>query len=294
METPQAQIAVYRSRNRAACIERALVLHALDIDYEIHAVDHEFLLLVDVADSDRASNELGEYNSEPPLKPKRPPEPVPVISDGVAGVIVYVTLLVAIGWIQTHDVGGLGWFQRGKIDAGLIMGGEWWRTVTALTLHLDIGHLSANLVFGAVFGVFASQMLGNGLAWFSILMSGVLGNVLNSWLHSPDHTAAGASTAIFGALGLFTSYVWRRRRSTDSRWPYRWAPVIAGVALLAYTGVGGERTDIGAHLAGFGCGVAIGAIYGVLGDRLPVGRDVQKITAALALGIIAAAWFAAL
>ncbi len=293
METPQAQIAVFRSPNRAACIERALVLHALEIDYEIHNIDGEYLLLVDVGDSDRASNELGEYNSEPPLKPKRPPEPMPVISDGVAGVVVYVILLVAVGWIQTQDVAGLDWFPRGKIDAGLIMDGEWWRTVTALTLHLDVGHLSANLVFGAVFGVFASQMLGNGLAWFSILMSGVFGNALNAWLHSPDHTAAGASTAIFGALGLFTSYVWRRRRSTDTRWPYRYAPVIAGVALLAYTGVGGERTDIGAHLSGFACGVAIGVLYGLLGDRLPTGRNIQKSAAALALGIIAAAWVAA-
>ena len=37
-----------------------------------------------------------------------------------------------------------------------------------------------------------------------------------------------------------------------------WAPLAAGILLLVYLGFGGERTDVGAHVAGFAVGAVLG------------------------------------
>jgi len=59
--------------------------------------------------------------------------------------------------------------DAGALVAGPTRGGEFWRAVTALTLHLDVGHLLANLGFGTVFGLLAGQLLGAGVAWATVL-----------------------------------------------------------------------------------------------------------------------------
>ena len=44
-------------------------------------------------------------------------------------------------------------------------------------------------------------------------------------------------------------------------------PLGSGVALLAFLGMGGERTDIFAHVAGFGSGCVFGLVFGVMETR---------------------------
>jgi len=44
-------------------------------------------------------------------------------------------------------------------------------------------------------------------------------------------------------------------------------PLGGGVALLAFLGMGGERTDIFAHFAGFGSGCLFGLVFGALETR---------------------------
>ena len=115
-----------------------------------------------------------------------------------------------------------------------------------------------------IFGLIVGQLLGNGLAWFSIVLAGAVGNGLNALIQGPQHAAVGASTAVFGALGLLGAYVWRRRRDLEGRWALKWAPIVGVVVLLAWTGSGDQRTDIIAHLTGFGTGLAMGVYYGAV------------------------------
>jgi hypothetical protein len=80
-----------------------------------------------------------------------------------------------------------------------------------------------------------AQLLGSGLAWLAILLAGALGNALNALVQSPKHTAIGASTAIFGALGILSGYM---RRSRVVPWRgglRRWAPLAGGVMLLVFS-----------------------------------------------------------
>src|SRR5690606_13555151 len=117
-----------------------------------------------------------------------------------------------------------------------------------------------NLLFGSVLGYLASRILGNGIAWGLIVLSAAAGNLLDAILLPVDHRSIGASTAVFAALGLLAAHGWRSQDRSGMRWTRRFGPLIAGVALLGFTGSGGERTDVAAHLGGFACGVLAGLI----------------------------------
>ena len=96
------------------------------------------------------------------------------IRDGLACACLYGVTILLIDILQRDRAFSLDWWWAGMSHAGLIREGEWWRAVTALGLHADSVHLAGNLVFGLVFGFLAGELLGWGLAWFGMLLAGVL------------------------------------------------------------------------------------------------------------------------
>jgi membrane associated rhomboid family serine protease len=204
-----------------------------------------------------------------------------------------LTMLAAAYWAGI-DWLGTDWRDAGALRGALAQNGEWWRLVTALTLHADLGHLLANLAFGVLFGFFAGQMLGPGVAWLAVLVAATSGNLLDSLLMPPWQSSIGASTAVFATLGLVAALSWKRRTHRRLKWAHRFAPLIAGVALLAFTGAGGENTDVVAHAAGFVCGAVLGAILA----RWPATRfssvRAQWLAGVATIAIIGASWVWAL
>lgn len=274
-------------------MERALVLQALGIPGELTRDEEGWLLRVPEEQAARASREIAIFETENAGWPRRA-RPLVRLAPGVHGVVVYVLVLLAVAWCQSHEFLGQDWLQQGRAHARSILDAELWRTVTALTLHLDIGHLIGNLVFGALFGLFIGQFVGSGVAWLGILIAGAAGNLVNALLQPPWHSSAGASTAVFAALGMLSAYVWRRRGDFDERWPVRWAPIMAGIALLAYTGAGGERTDVGAHITGFVCGLAAGLLFGSMAQSVFRARALQLFAAGLTAVVLIGSWMLAL
>jgi drug/metabolite transporter (DMT)-like permease len=59
------------------------------------------------------------------------------------------------------------------------------------------------------------------------------------------------------------AYTWKRRPAPLNRW----VPLGGAVALLAFLGTQGERTDILAHVAGLGVGGLFGWVFGTLDAR---------------------------
>ena len=128
-----------------------------------------------------------------------------------------------------------------------------------------------------------------------LLASGMLGNLANAWLQNPAHRAIGASTAIFGAVGLLAAISMVRYRH-HLRPRRRWTlPIAAALGLLSMLGAGGENTDIGAHLFGFLFGLPLGCGAELAMERW--GRPGKKVNAMLVVasaGIVVSAWSAAL
>ncbi len=288
---PADVVEVYRSFWRNACEERGFVLHAVGIESQVLWLGRAWILLVPTHSGSEALVQLAVYERENPPR-RRPPEAEPLHRAAWTGSLAYAAILLLVGYLAGTSAFGRDWLDAGALIAGPTRAGEWWRSVTALTLHLDIGHLLANLGFGTVFGLLAGQLLGAGVAWGTVLAASVAANLVNAFLQPATHSSVGASTAVFATLGLLAAYGWRRRRDAGDRWAYRWAPLIAGVFLLAFTGAGGERTDVFAHLTGFAMGTLAGIAHAEL--RIPRGAAVQVGAAVVSLGVIAGAWVLAL
>ena len=293
MNLPDGWDIVFESSSRSACSDRALVLHALGIRYEIVATDQRAMLLVEQELSERAKFELWQYDEEN-RKPKLPVSNItPVYQNGIPGAATYVAIICLVAWLAGEAIFNRDWFAAGRVDGELIRDGEWWRTITALTLHSGIPHLAGNIVFGVVFGLMAGRLVGSGVAWLGVVVASAAANFLNTLLLQSSHRAIGASTAVFAALGLVSGYVWRAKLMAQDRWPLRLGPIIGGLALLAYTGTGDENTDIGAHLAGFVCGFLAGIIL-TLASRYLAQRALQATSGIVAILLIVYAWIVAL
>jgi rhomboid protease GluP len=283
---------VFESRNRQACADRALVLTSLQIPHQLLDDSGTCVLIVPAQFSARASNELQLYDEEnPPIQPK--PVRKIVHQNAMPGLIGYVFVICMVAGMAGYSFFQSNWFVAGRVDGELIRGGEIWRLFTALTLHSGVRHLLGNIVFGVFFGLFAGRLLGSGTAWLAIVLAAASGNALNTLFLDASHRSIGASTAVFAALGLVAGYVWFGKLMSQERWSTRFGPVVGGLALLMYTGTGGENTDIGAHFFGFVCGFGAGLVLIRLG-KLPQDRRTQLYAGATATGLIFFSWAIAL
>jgi rhomboid protease GluP len=289
-EPPPGCATVFRTRQRGECQASRLVLEAAGIPARTVHWDGWWLLVVTQGDLAVSTAELEAYDREnaDSANPKR--TPVPIYGGGAAGVVVYSGTLILIAVLAAQSAYGLDWLTVGRMQSGKVMSGEWWRTVTALTLHLDTEHITANLAFGALFGFLTGQILGGGVAWLAIVSAGALGNFVNAMVQEPLHSSIGASTAVFAALGVIVSHAFRHRGAVREKPLKRWSPLIGGVLLLAFTGVGGQRTDVVAHVTGFFSGMLIGWA----GCRLPhawmASRKIQTSAGVAAIVMVATAW----
>jgi membrane associated rhomboid family serine protease len=205
-----------------------------------------------------------------------------------SGLWVGLALLAAFWLTGDRARGGLA-FTRGAADASLIMAGEWWRCVTALTLHADLGHVLSNFFAGLYFMGAVCRNLGTGVGLALILASGIGGNALNAISHGRFHSSVGASTAVFGAIGLLAGLAIARRNRARVGWRRIWLPLGAALGLLAMLGTTGARVDLWAHFYGLAVGAAIGGWAGIQWPERAAPRT-QTLAGVMALASIAFSW----
>lgn len=288
---------VFRSSDGRACHAVGLALRAAGIDCTITSDRGESVIVVATADASAALAEIEAFaldNAEPPAEVSVHRVSIESTGRGRIGVAGYAAAIIAIAVFEHFDLFSDHWLRAGKTHAEAIRAGEWWRAFTALTLHSDGIHLASNLLFGGLFGYFAGQMLGSGLAWLSILVAGGAGNLLNGLIREPQHTSIGASTAVFAALGIVAALSWSRRLSTNRPWLLQMAPLIGAAVLLSFLGTGGERTDVMAHITGFLSGAIFGGLEGRFNGELRLSRAFQCLLGLVAIALLAAAWALAL
>lgn len=290
--TQPVAVPVFRG-SQAVCFEFGLVLDAKGLGYDRVQSDGAWVLLVAPALADVAIDELARYAAERAQRGEVPAPFTPFAGSAI-GACVYAVVLILAAFSAGIEMFGIDWFDVGALDSKAGAGGEWWRAVTALTLHLDQEHLLGNLLFGVGIGILAGRMFGPGLAWLSILLSGAAGNYIDMLVSPSWHRAVGASTAVFAALGLLAGFGWGQRLGVRDRRLYRWAPLFAGICLLALLGAGNEQVDVLGHLLGFTAGTALGWTFARAGLPRRRGAGFQAATGAVALLVLCAAWLLAL
>ena len=283
-------VEVFAADTRAPVNDAALVLSAVGIDNEIRRNDVGWGLLVDANDQPQAHQQLQDYWQE-----NRPsgevPETAELIDSGWPGVIGYLAVIWAVPALASFvqlDFQGLG-----RLAAGAVVNGEWWRTATALTLHADIAHIAANSLFGCVFGLFVGRYLGSGLGWLLVLLCGIFANLANAFVQPAQFGAIGASTATFAALGIVPAFGWRRGFFRGRGFKRGFAPIFGAIALLAYTGFGSENVDAVGHIFGFISGIVMGLAVAKI-NLARISKADQQRAGIAAIAIITTAWLFAL
>ena len=267
------------------------MLSSQQIACEIRRGQDGWSLLVELPDAERAADALRAYEVENRGR-KVKPAPPPEYGTSWSG-IGMAALLVAFHFAVT-DPEASGVFQRyGSASAQLILRGEWWRTVTALSLHVDLAHLFSNALSCALFATVVCRSAGPGVGAWGILLAGAIGNALTASYHGANHVSVGASTAIFGAVGLLVGKGLVSGRRLGLRGGRALAPIAAGLGLLAMLGTGGGRTDVLAHVLGLVSGTALGFCYARL-RPVPPRKAAQLQLLAAAAGALVLCWVIAL
>jgi rhomboid protease GluP len=276
----------------------SLVLRAANIPSTIVFEKQSWVIKVSPLHEQRALREIAAFMEEnsdwPPSRTKKK-FPLPVLTRYQPPTLLMMGALVIFYVVTGPWSGNSAWFTQGAVSGKQIFAhGEWYRLVTALTLHADVVHLAGNIFIGGVLVHFLCRLLGTGLGWFLILVSGTLGNLMNILLHGQSHNSVGFSTAIFGTIGVLSGYQAASKRSAALKEIF--LPLAAGAGLLAFLGAGGPRTDLGAHFFG----LLAGAILGVLLVFLPpqqtlINRTTLQTNLFVAtLAIIGVSWWLAM
>ena len=284
---------VRRCPNRRQAEQYALVLTAMGMRSSIVPEGNFLTLYVAPEDAERADDELATYDSENRERPHErdwlrsafPP---------IELAMVYWVVLLFFFAAGRHEAFSLDWIGNGAVQSGLMLKGEWWRAVTALCLHANGTHLLGNLLFGTVFLLLLAQVTGAGVAGLSIVVAGAVGNVLSALVQSPAYTSIGASTAIFGSIGMLVALRQVRQRDQAISTLRKWTPLAGGFGLLISLGLSGENTDIIAHILGFGAGIAAGWMLAKRGRDWATDRRLQWRCAGTAGAVVVFAWVAAL
>ena len=271
--------------------EWELVLLAQGLSPSLQRSPDGVLLSVREDEVERALASLSAYEQENPRKVAERIEPMEtgtILAGSAVALMLLLFFFVTDQWLPA-----LPWFDRGSADAQRILQGELWRMVTALTLHADVAHALSNAVAAFLFFSAVASMVGVGLGGALVLLAGTGGNIANAFLHGSPHVAVGASTAVFGAIGILGSLgVARRRPSALSRWR-AWLPLAAALALLGMLGSSGERVDIWAHLCGLLVGTVLGVLIALVMPRTPPVLSIQWTCGTAASAVLIYCWILA-
>ncbi len=269
-------------------------LEAMRIPFELTPADREsseVVLWVRREHAAQAHRTVVELDIE---DAPRPPAPLADAAEGdaphaVAGALAMAWLLMMSRVLQLYVPG---WEARGALVGSAFRQGEWYRAVTAITLHSGLLHLLSNTAFLLIFATTAIRGVGPGVTAAIALAAAAAANVVSALAHPANFTAVGASGAVFALLGLVAALAVHRRPAHAI---VRWAPGVgAALGLFAFTGLSRD-TDVIAHFGGgvLGFGLGLAAIRLDPRGRARRGRA-QWMAGLGAIAALALAWAAAL
>ena len=149
--------------------------------------------------------------------------------------------------------------SEGLSDADKVMSGQWWRCITALTLHGDSRHLGGNLLTGYLVLSMMSYRISLAKVVPFLAVSSALANFCVAATVQSDFRSLGFSTFVFAAIGALSVMEFRLMPKESHGLLRRFAPLCGAASLATFVGLG-EHADILAHLYGFIAGLMCGFI----------------------------------
>jgi membrane associated rhomboid family serine protease len=185
------------------------------------------------------------------------------------------------------DAGALVPFSGGTLQEpmGGLVGGQWWRLLSSIFLHAGLIHLGLNAYVLWIFGLTIERDVGRPSMLGLFLATGVFAGATSFAFASGFTVAVGASGAIFGLVGAFVAYNYRRRHQMLAQARLRAAMSMLLINLVI--GFSVPAIDWRAHLGGLVAGVVAG--FAVDPGRPAVSRRAVAVGGLLLIVIAAVA-----
>ena len=191
----------------------------------------------------------------------------------------------------------------------LIRGGEWWRFVTPMFIHVNLPHLLVNMYSLWVVGPYVERLYGSAkfvVFWVLTGIAGVVGSYLTVRPNLPnnffgkfffkphDVPSAGASGALFGLVGVLFVFGIKFRRELPEGFKRAFGtgmlPIILINLFIGYIGRG--VIDNAAHVGGLLAGAALAVVvqYRRPGERRGV-AVIWRVLQVTALALVIVCFF---
>lgn len=194
----------------------------------------------------------------------------------------------------------------------VLIGGEWWRIITAMFVHVGILHLATNMWCLWNLGLLAEPLMGSAGVIAVYILTGAAGNLLSTlwnWIAShPDwvrfhdigvfSVGAGASGAVFGIAGSLIILLKSPRlpvppielkKLRRSVIYFAIVNLVLGLSITGGTHLfgAGILIDNSAHLGGFVCGLLFAApMVPRLGSSKPAFRARLGMATAMVVAVL--------
>ena len=232
----------------------SLVLLSQGISHRlIRSEEGPFQIFILPEHEDRARLQLALYRKENPPKEENPPLPLS-FSLQPLWVLLAPTIVTLIDFTDKVN-----FTTPGISDASKVLKGEWWRSLTAQTLHGDMRHLASNLLCGyIVMNMITFRIPLLRLAPF-IAIASAIANLCVSLTVQTSFRSLGFSTFVFAAIGCLSVIEFRLMPKETHGLLRRFAPLSGAASLAVFLGLG-ENADILGHAYGFIAGLFCGFI----------------------------------
>lgn len=160
----------------------------------------------------------------------------------------------------------------GAVANPLIREGQFYRLITAQFIHIGLSHFLMNMLFLYLIGTDVEKLYGSFKFFIIYLASGVMGNLLNFGIREKA-VSAGASTSLYGLLGVFIGFMVFHK---NSHYLKNMGKTYKGIVIanIVYSFIV-PNISITGHLGGFIGGFLLSGIFDV--TNLKHNRDYENI-----------------
>lgn len=203
--------------------------------------------------------------------PPKPPSPMsknpPVSSAGPVMFLLCIWVFASLtNWTSPNDQG----WVSGK---AVFEDGEYWRLVSALFIHSDVGHLLANMPLFLVFGFYLNGFFGFLVFPIAALIAGVLANLLTIMIYPPWSRLVGASGMLYAMVAMWLVLYVRFEQGIP--WGKRLLRAVGVGLILLFPTTFHPTTSYAAHGFGFLVGILAAFVLGPIA-RKKIGMATTK------------------
>lgn len=166
----------------------------------------------------------------------------------------------------------------------LVAHGEWWRLFTASFIHIGFFHILFNMYFFYSLGPVFERLFGSMNFLIIYLIAGIFGNLLSFAFGSPYTVSAGASTSLYGMLGLAIGLMATYRDDEIIR--SFGASFISVVVINVIYSLLAPGVGIYGHLGGFVAGFLLAGIFPILGREIASPRRLVSLVILLVASFV--------